>query len=266
MKYLFDNWDKIAGVVRSSTRILLLLDYDGTTFPIQRSPERARLDEETRTLLCELSGTPKITLGIISGRSIDDICTMVGLDRLIYTGNHGLEILLPGKPVKRLYTEKEVQLTNSVLKELKKSVAGIKGVRIEDKGPIITLHYRTAPPGTGERLLEMAEGIVSKNPGLAVRRGKMVIEITTDKSFDKGETVKWLLDNLFPGGKPVVVFVGDDLSDEDVFAILGQDDVSVYVGRRPGPANLSAVFYMKDSAETRQFLYRLHHLLMSGSG
>lgn len=266
MKYLFDNWDEIAGVVRSSTRILLLLDYDGTTVPVQRSPERARLDEETRTLLCELSGTPKITLGIISGRSIDDICTMVGLDRLIYTGNHGLEILLPGKPVKRLYTEKEVQLTNSVLKGLKQSVAGIKGVRIEDKGPIITLHYRTAPPGTCERLLDIAGELVSKNPGLAVRQGKEVIEITPDKPFDKGETVKRLLEDLFPGERPLVIFAGDDLGDEDAFAMLGRDDVSVYVGRRPGPGKLSARFFVKDSAETRQFLYRLRHLLMPGPG
>lgn len=261
MKYLFDDWDKIAGTLRSSAKILLLLDYDGTTVPIQRAPERARLDEETRRLLHELSGAPEVTLGIISGRSINDISSMVGLDELIYAGNHGLEILLPGRPMKKLYSEEDLHLIFNVRKELKGQLGDITGAIIEEKGPIIALHYRTAPPGTGDVLLEAADNLVSKNPGLAVRQGKMVIEITPDRDFNKGVTVKWLLENLFPAERPVVVFAGDDVSDEDAFAVLGQDDVSIYVG--PQPSHFSARYYIKDSMETRQFLFKLHNLLIS---
>lgn len=146
MKYLFDNWDEISETVRSSTTILLLLDYDGTTVSIQRTPERARLDEETRRLLSELSGIPRVTLGIVSGRSISDICSMVGLGELIYVGNHGLEILLPGKPVKMLYSEGTLRFIRNVFEELKGQLGDIAGVLLEEKGPIIAIHYRTAPP------------------------------------------------------------------------------------------------------------------------
>lgn len=261
MKYLFDDWEQIAEIVCGSTGILLLLDYDGTTVPIQSSPEQARLDEETRKLLHEMSCIPKVALGIISGRSINDIHAMVGLDELAYAGNHGLEILLPGKPVKRFYTQADLELIRKVQAELRGPLSKISGVRIEEKGPIIALHYRTAPPGTRERLLKIARDVVSTYPGLCMRQGKMVIEITPDKPFNKGEAVRWFLDNLYPSKRPVVVFAGDDLTDEDVFAILGQDDVSIYVG--PEPNHFSARYFIKDSTETREFLHRLHRLMMS---
>ncbi|MEE9515108.1 MAG: trehalose-phosphatase [Candidatus Brocadiales bacterium] len=259
MKYLFDDWDKIAAAARTFFHILLLLDYDGTTVPIQRAPEKARLDEETRQLLRKLSGHPKVTLGIISGRSISDIASMVGLNGLIYTGNHGLEIWLPGKPVERLYGEETLQVIRNIQKELKGQLGDIKGVLIEDKGPIMAIHYRMARGDTNEVILKAVRGLVSKNPGLAMRQGKMVVEITPDIPFNKGMTVKWLLDNLFPEERPIVVFAGDDLTDEDAFAMLDEGDVSIYVGLRPN--HFSARYYTKDSSGIRQFLYELENVL-----
>ncbi len=258
MKYLFDNWDEIADAVRSSARTLLLLDYDGTTVPIQKTPQQARLDEETRHLLSELSKTPTTTLGIISGRSINDIRSMVGLEELIYVGNHGLEILLPGRPVERLYGRETLDLIQNVYKELKMQLSGTEGILFEEKGPILAIHYRTASPGAGDILLNAANTLVSKNPSLTLRKGKMLIEITPNMAFNKGLAVKWLLSNLFPGERPVVIFAGDDLTDEDAFAILGQRDISVYVG--PQPNQFSARYYLKDTEEVRQFLFKLHNL------
>ncbi|MFQ5862192.1 MAG: trehalose-phosphatase [Candidatus Brocadiales bacterium] len=259
MRYLFDDWDEIAEAVRSSTKILLLLDYDGTTVPIQRTPQQARLDEETRHLLSELSSATRIVLGIISGRSINDIRSMVGLDGLVYVGNHGLEILLPGKPVERLYGKETLHRIHNVYKELKEQLSGTAGIIFEEKGPIIAIHYRTAPPGTGNMLLKTANNLISKNPGFAIKQGKMLIEIIPDMAFNKGLAVKWLLDNLFPGERPTVIFAGDDLTDEDAFVILGDRDISVYVG--PQPNQFSAKYYLKDTAEVRQFIFKLNNLL-----
>lgn len=261
MKYLFDNWDEVAGAVSSSAHALILLDYDGTTVPIEKTPELVRLDEGTRRLLGELAAIPRVTLGIISGRSIDDICSRVGLDGLIYVGNHGLEVLLPGRPAERLYDDKILRLIHGVFRELQEQLSDIAGVVLEEKGPIVAVHYRTADPVVGVMLLKIANGIVSENPGLAVRQGKMVIEITPNMSFSKGAAVKRLLENAFGAERPVVVFAGDDLTDEDVFVILGEGDVSIYVG--PQTSRFSAKYYVKDSTETRRFLSELCALLRS---
>lgn len=259
MKYLFDDWDEISRAVRSSAKILLLLDYDGTTVPIQKTPQQARLDEETRHLLSELSSASKVTLGIISGRSINDICSIVGMNELIYVGNHGLEVLLPGRPVERLYGEETLCLIHDVYKELNTRLSDTAGILLEEKGPIVAIHFRTAPPGIGDMVLKTADNLVSKNPGLAIKQGKMLVEITPNMAFNKGLAVKWLLDNLFPAERPVIIFAGDDLTDEDAFTVLGDREISIYVGPQPSP--FSARYYLKDTVEVRQFLFRLNNIL-----
>lgn len=259
MRYLPDNWDRVAEQLRSSTKILLLLDYDGTTVPIQKTPQQARLDEETRHLLGELSRHPKITLGIVSGRSLEDVHSMVGLEGLIYVGNHGLEILLPGRPIERLYGEETLRLAREVCQELKGRLKNTPGIIFEEKGPITAVHYRTASPDAKETVLMVVNTLVSQRPGLKIKRGKMLVEITPDVAFNKGLAVEWLLKNLFRAERPIVIFAGDDLTDEDAFAILSEGDLSIYVG--PQPNHFSARYYLKDPAEVRQFLFRLNNLL-----
>ncbi|MFQ5956868.1 MAG: trehalose-phosphatase, partial [Candidatus Brocadiales bacterium] len=100
--------------------------------------------------------------------------------------------------------------------------------------------------------------LVSKKSGLTIRQGKMLVEIIPNMDFNKGLAVRWLLDNLFTVDRPVVIFAGDDLTDEDAFAILGDNDISVYVG--PQPNQFSARYYLKDTVEVRRFLFKLNNL------
>lgn len=71
----------------------MLLDYDGTLAPIAPHPDLAYLPVETRNVLQRLSNNPDVYIAIISGRNVENVKKMVGIEGITYAGNHGLEIL-----------------------------------------------------------------------------------------------------------------------------------------------------------------------------
>lgn len=73
----------------------LLLDYDGTLAAIQPHPDMTYMTDYTREALLNISTSSNIFIAIISGRGVDDVKKKVGIDNIIFAGNHGLEILYP---------------------------------------------------------------------------------------------------------------------------------------------------------------------------
>jgi len=76
-------------------KLALLLDYDGTLAPIATHPDLAILPLETKNVLQRLSNMSDVYIAIISGRNVNNVKSMVGIDGITYAGNHGLEILHP---------------------------------------------------------------------------------------------------------------------------------------------------------------------------
>ena len=96
-QYLFDNSHYRACLdrLKSHGGIALFLDFDGTLVPIRKDPACCILSEETKELLQFLANSRYCYLAIISGRSLSDIKGRVGLRRVFYGGNHGLDIRAP---------------------------------------------------------------------------------------------------------------------------------------------------------------------------
>src|SRR5215213_11868579 len=123
----------------------ILTDIDGTIAPIVLDPAEAAVPERTRELLRELAGRYAL-VGCLSGRRAADARRIVGVDELAYSGNHGFELLLPG--------ESQVRPDPSLdghEGDAPKFVAGLDrsalkrvGIRAEDKGAIVALHWRGA--------------------------------------------------------------------------------------------------------------------------
>lgn len=76
-------------------KLALLLDYDGTLAPIATHPDLAILPLETKNVLQRLSNMSDVYIAIISGRNVNNVKSMVGIEGITYAGNHGLEILHP---------------------------------------------------------------------------------------------------------------------------------------------------------------------------
>ena len=141
MEYLFDEWDSLEKKIRSAY-IMLLLDYDGTLTPIVETPEKALIPAKTRHLLKQLSGSRRLKIAVISGRGLNNVKKMVGVDGIIYAGNHGLEISGPKIKFKHPLSLRASYTIEKLKESLCRKLSGIKGVLVEDKGLTFSVHYR----------------------------------------------------------------------------------------------------------------------------
>lgn len=106
-------------------KLALLLDYDGTLAPIATHPDLAILPLETRNVLQRLSNLPDVYIAIISGRNVNNVKSMVGIEHITYAGNHGLEILHPDgskfvHPMPAVFESKVASLMQALQDQVKK--------------------------------------------------------------------------------------------------------------------------------------------------
>ena len=115
MKHLFGDWTNISKRIQEAQNLFLFLDYDGTLTPIVSTPDLALCPSEVKATLVKLRDLPKVSLAIISGRSLEDIREKVGIPGIIYVGNHGLEIENPaGRHKKKLSSNRQGEYNNIV--------------------------------------------------------------------------------------------------------------------------------------------------------
>lgn len=101
-----------------------MLDYDGTLAPIAPHPDLAILPQETKNVLQRLSNINDVYIAIISGRGVENVKNMVGIEGITYAGNHGLEILHPdGSKFVHPMPVEYVEKVSDLLKALQDSVS-----------------------------------------------------------------------------------------------------------------------------------------------
>jgi len=256
MNYLFSQFSKIKELLRNKF-ILFLLDYDGTLTPIVETPGKAIIYKDKKGLLQKLSRSPYCKIGIISGRKLEDIKNIVGIDGIIYAGNHGLEIEGPKIKFESQVSPRLKLIIRNIATDMQKQLSGIQGALIEDKGLTLSIHYRLVD----KKYLPAFDKIFSKtiNPYMVrdkiqVNAGKKVYEIKPPVKWDKGKVALWLLarQQFISGQKNVLpVYIGDDITDEDAFKALKNKGLTIFVGK---PGNSKADYYLKNTAEVTKFL------------
>ncbi len=262
MQHLFLVWQEFSRRLKAASRVLLLCDYDGTITPIVERPELADLSEKMRQLLQALTRQRHFTVGIISGRALADLRQRVGIDNVIYAGNHGLEIEGPGIDLVNPLAEEMRPVFHLIDQVLKKALAPIRGVQVEDKGLTISVHYRLAEESKSEEVKNIFERVIATARSLGkvvITSGKKVYEVRPAVDWDKGEAIALLIDRYgrTKAAKELLpIFLGDDQTDEDGFkAIEKHSGISILVGEKP--VHSGARYYLKSPAEVEQFLERL---------
>lgn len=94
-KFSFYKFFSNFSYIGHTHKLALLLDYDGTLAPIAPHPDLATLPQETKNVLQRLSNHSDVYVAIVSGRNVENVKQMVGIEGITYAGNHGLEILHP---------------------------------------------------------------------------------------------------------------------------------------------------------------------------
>ena len=206
----------------SPQRIALLLDVDGTLAPIVENPEDAAVPLETRHTLVELARRLGI-VSCVSGRAADDARRVVGVAGITYIGSHGSELLEPGMPSPE--SDPRLDLWSAQVGELgleaSRELAAV-GVRREDKGSIVALHWRGSNNQEAARLGLIAVADKAVAQGLAIHWGRKVLELRPPIAFDKGRAIERLIQSKVDQGYAfdLVIFAGDDLTDLDAFAAV----------------------------------------------
>jgi trehalose 6-phosphate phosphatase len=194
--------------------VAILTDIDGTLAPIVPTPDMSEVSEELRGLLRELSAQYLLVAGI-SGRKAQDALDLIGLDGVVYFGNHGFEILRNGEveviPDALPYFDRVQDLERRAKEELVPL-----GAFVEEKGITASIHYRNVPPEIGERSVEFVK-VEGKRLGLRVTVGRGVVEARPPIRADKGTAVRTLVEEYHP---KKAIFLGDDTTDLDAFREL----------------------------------------------
>jgi trehalose 6-phosphate phosphatase len=207
-------WERLRTWGEEPHSVAVLTDIDGTLAPIVPTPDMSEVPEEIKDLLRRLSERYLLVAGI-SGRKSEEALDLIGLEDVVYFGNHGFEILRDGEvemiPEALPYLEKVQELENLAREEL-----APQGAFVEEKGITASIHYRNAPPEVGEKCVEFArrEG---ERLGLRITVGRGVVEARPPIRADKGTAVRTLIEEYSPER---AMFLGDDTTDLDAFREL----------------------------------------------
>lgn len=189
----------------------LFLDLDGTLVPFQNDPNAVRMSPETVSLLVDAQARLGGRLAVLSGRSIASVDEVLGSGVLAVAGVHGLQRRNVLGAVVETPPHPAVERVAEVLAAF---AAANGGLRIENKGQSVAIHFREAP-STQADVIKLVERLAHSS-GLQVQHGAMVAEIRTPGP-DKGFSLRQFM-RTAPFAETRPIFIGDDLTDEPAFA------------------------------------------------
>jgi trehalose 6-phosphate synthase/phosphatase len=232
---VFEAIEEIKPMVTDERPLALLVDFDGTLAEFADNPGAVALPNRVEAALGRIARNPRAMVAIVSGRALSDIRLRVGLDRVVYAGNHGLEIAGPGWTWTHPEAGRAREIVATCCRTLHRRLRDVPGAWVEDKGLTAAIHYRQTPHRFVEQVRVAVLEEVAEAPAgtLTVRPGKHVLEVRPNVPWDKGAAVRWILARRFGeawGAKVGVIYAGDDTTDEDAFEALADHAVTVKVG------------------------------------
>ena len=240
----------IASYHQASHR-LLLIDYDGVLRRFVKDPDTAKPTERVLNILQQLSHDPHNDVALVSGRSKQDLEAWFGHLPLALAAEHGALFRRKGG--------KNWHRTSTASRAWKKDVASLfdyytsitPGAQTEQKEWAVVWHYRGASPYYAQKHLVALKRLLKPlmdTAGLAIHDGNKVLEVHASE-INKGRvTQEWLIHD-----QDFILALGDDVTDEDMFATLPPEAYTIKVGR----GVTAARFRVKDVSDVLSLLGRL---------
>jgi trehalose 6-phosphate phosphatase len=209
----------LAPLAASPSNAAVFLDLDGTLAPIVERPEDSAVPAATRALVETIASRYGL-VAVISGRRATEARRILGIDAITYVGNHGYESLQPGadaaQPSPALVGhERDAADFLATYGPARLEAAG---VRVENKGPILALHWRGADNEAEAEAAVALAAAEAEGATLLVHRGRKVVELRPAVRTDKGRAVDGLLGAAH--SIRAAVYGGDDRTDVDAFGAL----------------------------------------------
>jgi trehalose 6-phosphate phosphatase len=215
--------ERFSGIPQPA-RVLLAFDYDGVLAPLVTDPEGARMRPSTRRLLVRASEL--YPCAVVSGRSWRHTSRLVDGAVPVVVGNHGFEL---GRPVP--IPRQVLRTVRGWRRALETDLAGVPGVHFEDKRCTLAIHYGLSE-GWREAERRVYEA-ANRLEGTRIIPGKKVLNVLPHDFPSKGDAIRTLLADR---ALDAALYAGDDVTDEDAFAVGPPLVLGVHVGRGPSLA------------------------------
>ena len=183
----------------AARRPAVFFDFDGTLSDIVNDPDTATLAPGAYDALQKLA--ERCPVAVLSGRDLADVTERVGLPGIWYAGSHGFELTAPdGTHHQNDTAAAAIPVLEQAAAELRDVLGSIPGVVVEHKRFGVAVHYRNA---ARDRVGEVAAAVraAGRRDALRVTTGREVIELRPDIDWDKGKTLRWVIDHLQQAGR-----------------------------------------------------------------
>jgi trehalose-phosphatase len=223
--------------LRGDRHLLLLIDFDGTLCEFDPDPDAVHLPDRRRELLLDLGNRPDVTLGIVTGRRLEDVRRRTQLGSgTYYAGLHGLQISGPGVTFVHPDVANATHALRKLVYTLGLEFKSIPGVFVEDKTYSIAAHFREASALDAARVPEIVQTHAASlfaDGTLRSMSGAAVIELLPNIDWNKGNAVAWIREMVASThADPAVVYIGDDVTDEDGFRVVRSTGLAIAASDR----------------------------------
>ncbi|MFL5449917.1 MAG: bifunctional alpha,alpha-trehalose-phosphate synthase (UDP-forming)/trehalose-phosphatase [Gemmatimonadales bacterium] len=239
--------------LQDAESLLILLDYDGTLVPYTATPELARPDRSLLELLAALASRPNTELHVVSGRARETLEQWLGTLPIALHAEHGFWSRAVGQREWIPAGELGPTWREPALAILREITSRTPGSLTEEKSVALAWHYRMADQESGARRaneLRLHLAQMLSNQPVEILAGHKVIEIRP-YGIHKGRIVPPIPPERLPS--MVILAVGDDRTDEDLFTVLPPEAITIKVG----PGATHARFRLEGVPAVRTFLSSL---------
>ncbi len=238
--------------------LVAVFDFDGTLASIARSPEAVHAVPRKATELEAMARRGDTTVGVVSGRPLDRLAELVDAPSIWLFGLHGWEHRPPGGSPVRSWPERTVALAHRQRDIIAARLGKPNGERIEDKGPMVAVHTRNATPWRRRYVEHVVRD--ARLAELELVAGRRVLELRPAGGPTKGTALLTIA-----ATRPLapILYAGDDTTDEDAFAVLGQEDFGILVDderarhERPHGDATRARYRVPDTAAVGRLVHTL---------
>ncbi len=257
MKYFFENTSEIEQKIKKAGGAILLFDFDGVLSAIAPTPEAAIITDEYASLLKQCAD--RMPVGIITGRTLENIRTKTHEKKVLYIASHGLEWEEDGQDHIKPIPKEAAEAIKLGLEKIKPLQNRYPGMLLEDKNSSVVVHYRLVAPETVPDFIKEVEAILrpfAEEHNLRLDNSIMNFELRPKIDWDKGDSALFAIDHFRKIKKDLVpIYIGDSATDEDAFEALDQDGISIRVNSAENEGVESAAqWYLKDQSEVGRFM------------
>ena len=228
-----EQWEAIESRLSSPRPILLALGLDGILWhETSAASGNSGVPEDTRALLLKLAASPRLRLGLLSGRPLPLLQKLIGIPNAYYAGNSGMEVRGPGlSSSDGIAVSCRSDLVDA-LTYLARCTKGLRGVFIQDKKLSISVHWRAGDLGEEATLRELMGAIVQAHPRLKLFAPRGCFELRPRASWNQREALAQI--TAHAGISPAdAIYMGDELTEDEAIA-PDREGLTLSVGNTPG--------------------------------